>query len=284
MAKTAIRSKALPVEYQDLQDLITARYGALSGQLQRIARFALDNPNVLALETVTELASRIRVQPSSMVRFAKALGFSGFSPLQQIFRSKLVARSGSYSERIRTIRGRKREDTDQVLAEFVGEGIASLEHLGETTSTEALEAATRILADAEEIYIVAQGRSFPVAFYLSYALTRLEQRCFLLDGVGGMMRQHADLATSRDAFIAISFHPYTPQVVEIVANRNKQGVPIIAITDSALSPLALESSVAFHIREPEPRPFRSLVAPMCLAQTLIVSLGHVLAARENSAS
>jgi DNA-binding MurR/RpiR family transcriptional regulator len=98
------------------------------------------------------------------------------------------------------------------------------------------------------------------------------------------MRQYAELATSGDALIAISFHPYTPQVTEIVANRNEQGVPIIAITDSALSPLALEASVAFHIREPEPRPFRSLVAPMCLAQTLIVGLGHVLAARENNTS
>jgi DNA-binding MurR/RpiR family transcriptional regulator len=284
MARTAIRSDAPPIEYQALEDLIAERYGTLSGQLQRIARFALDNPNDLALETVTELASRIGVQPSSMVRFAKALGFSGFSPLQQIFRSNLVARSGSYSERIRTIRDREREATNQVLAEFVGEGIASLEHLGETTSTEALEAAIRILADAEEIYVVAQGRSFPVAFYVSYALARLERRCFLLDGVGGMMRQYAELATSGDALIAISFHPYTPQVTEIVANRNEQGVPIIAITDSALSPLALEASVAFHIREPEPRRFRSLVAPMCLAQTLIVGLGHVLAARENNTS
>ena len=63
-----------PGAYEGLRNAIAARYPELSKQLQKIARFALEYPDDLALETVASLAARAGVQPSSMVRFAQALG------------------------------------------------------------------------------------------------------------------------------------------------------------------------------------------------------------------
>ena len=82
-----------PATYEALEETIAARYPSLSPQLQRISRFALEYPNEVALETVANLAGRAAVQPSSMVRFAQALGYDGFSDMQQVFRSHLVNRS-----------------------------------------------------------------------------------------------------------------------------------------------------------------------------------------------
>ncbi len=273
-----------PVSYDGLRAAIAERYPTLSRQLQRIARYALDNPNELALDTVTAIAKRTEVQPSSMVRFAQAMGYDGFSTMQQIFRSHLVSRTPSYKERIESLRkqrGGAVGGEDSIVADFVDEGIASLELLREHTTREQLHEAAMLLAEAEDIYLLAQGRSFPVAFYLGYALSRLERRCHLLDGVGGLLRQQAGLATSRDVIVAISFHPYSPMVADIVNERGGAGVPVIAITDSPVSPLATQARLVFEIRESEQRSFRSLVAPMCLAQSLVVSLGHNLAARRN---
>ena len=170
---------------------------------------------------------------------------------------------------------------DAVLADFVEQGIASLETLRLQTPPEKIAQATQILSGARDIYLLAQRRAFPVAFYLSYALARLEQRCILLDGVGGLLTQQASQATLEDAIVAVSFRPYSPSVVEIVTQRSESGVPIISITDNALSPLAMESAVSFETHEHGDSGFRTLVAPMCLAQTLVVSLGHHLAALEN---
>ncbi len=271
-----------PDTYEALKAAIAARYPTLSRQLQKIARFALENPDELALETVTTIAGRADVQPSSMIRFAQAMGYDGFSTMQQVFRSNLMASTPSYRERIQSLRknrGAPFEDPETAIADFVEDGIAALELLRDHTSRERLAEAVETLATAEEIYLLAQARAFPVAFYLSYALSRLERRCHLLDGVGGLLRQQADLATPKDAVIAVSFHPYSPMVVDIVTERSERGVPIVAITDSPLSPLALEARVAFEIKDNQQRPFRSLVAPMCLAQTLVVSLGHHMAAK-----
>ena len=154
----------------------------------------------------------------------------------------------------------------------------SLALLRDSVSIPDLNKAIRLLARADDIYVLAERRAFPVAFYLSYALSRLEQRAHLLDGVGGTLRQQAALVRKSDATIAVSFPPYSPQVAEIVAEQHSRGVPTVAMSDSPVSPVALEADIVFPIKLQSERPFRSLVAPMCLAQTLVVALGYRLAA------
>jgi DNA-binding MurR/RpiR family transcriptional regulator len=70
-------------------------------------------------------------------------------------------------------------------------------------------------------------------------------------------------------------------VVELLAEQSQRGVTTVSITDSAISPVAMEATVAFGIKQQEERAFRSLVAPMCLAQSLVVGLGHRLVARNH---
>src|SRR4029079_18391687 len=91
-------------DYEELQGEIARRFQALSPQLQRIARFTLEHPQHVALDTVAAAAEKAEVQPSAMVRFAQALGFDGYTDMQRIFRDRLVERSSSYRERIASIR------------------------------------------------------------------------------------------------------------------------------------------------------------------------------------
>ena len=273
-----------PTTFNELKDAIAENYPALSRQLQKIARFVLEYPEDMALETVAVIAKRAAVQPSSMIRFAQALGFDGFSDMQQVFRTVLVTRSGNYRDRIETLRRQSEvdgADPGAVLADSVEESIHALQLLGEHTSTGDLNRAIELLADANDIYVLAERRAFPVAFYLTYAIGRLDRTVHLLDGVGGMLGQQARNIRQKDAVIVISFPPYSPTVVELLAEQSQRGVTTVSITDSAISPVAMEATVAFGIKQQEERAFRSLVAPMCLAQSLVVGLGHRLVARNH---
>lgn len=267
-----------PESFDEVKTGIAARYATLSPQLQHIARYALEHPNDIALETVATIAGRADVQPSSMVRFAKALGFDGFSDMQQVFRARLMTRSDTYRERIEALRQEHLGGSSSVLGDFTEEGISSLELLREHTDPADIARAVELMATAQRLHVVAARRAFPVACYLSYALNRMEKPAHLLDGIGGTLDQQARLATPDDVMIAISFPPYTEEVADVVEGCVARSVPILALTDSAVSPLALAAQVAFPIKQQSDRTFRSLVAPMCLAQTLVVSLGHHLAA------
>jgi len=273
-----------PASFEEFKAAATERYPGLSGQLQRIARYLLENPNDSALATVTAIAEQVDVQPSSLVRFAKAFGYDGFSSMQKVFRSRLISEAPSYRERLQSLRQQRasQDGPASILNDFVDEGTASLEQLRQHFDAGIMASATQALANAETVFVLARGRAFPVAFYIAYALTGLEMSCRLLDGVGGLTEREAKLATPRDALIAVSFRPYSPDVVDLVETLSSADVPTVAITDSPVSPLALAADVVLETREEEKRAFRTLTAPMCLAQTLVMNVGHEVMARNGS--
>jgi len=269
--------------FEQLKGDLARSYPGLSPQLQAIATYALEHPHDMALNTVARLAKGAGVQPSAFVRFAQALGYEGFSDLQGVFRSRLVERSSqspglrNYRERIEAFRAEHpKSGPIAVLDQFIGDGIASLEQLHEHVTGAQLQAAVRVLAGAQQIYVLGHRRSFPVAYYLSYALTQLELRAPLLGALGGMLKEPARVVGPKDALLVVSFRNYTTDVVEVAQACRARKVPVVAITDNALSPLARTATVCFQVEEQTSKPFRMLVAPMCLAQALVVALGEHL--------
>jgi DNA-binding MurR/RpiR family transcriptional regulator len=272
-----------PRSFDELVASIARRHPELPDRLQRIAEHAVQHPNDFALSTVSVLAQRIGVQPSAVVRFANTLGYDGYSDMQQVFRARLViAAAPSYRERISAMAakgdgdGRAQRPSD-VLAQFVSDDIAALELLYQAIPARRLERAVALLAKAQTIYLLAQGRSFPVAYYLDYALTRLDLKSHLLDGVGGLVHQRVRAIGTKDALVVVSFKDYAPEVVRVATEVTARGVPVVAVTDSPLSPVASLATVSLEVAEAKERLFRTLVAPICLAQSIVVALGHVIA-------
>ena len=127
---------------------------------------------------------------------------------------------------------------------------------------------------ARTIHCLGQRRSFCVAHYLTYALSQLGIPASLIDNVGGLGPEQLAQAGADDALIAISFSPYAPFTVDLAKRARRAGVPIVVVTDSALSPLAGLADVRFEIVESDFGSFRSLAATFCLAMTLAVAVGE----------
>ena len=264
--------------YESLARAITEAYPALPNRLQGIARFALDNPDQMALSTVAEIAEAAGVPPSAVIRFANALGFEGFLALQRVYRERLVARSATYRERIESLRKRGAGSSD-VLPQLADSAIGELEQLREHVDPSLFRRAAALVLEASRVHVVAQRRAFPVAAYLAYGLSQLEVPAFLMDSVGGMLRQQASLLRAGDLLIAASFRNYSPEVVEAASICHANGVPVIALTDHAVSPLAKAATLRFDLGDNLALPFRSLVGPLCAAQAIVMSVGYAQAER-----
>ena len=63
--------------YDELARAIADAYPTLPNRLQGLARYALDNPDAMALATVAEIARDADVPPSAVIRFANAMGYDG---------------------------------------------------------------------------------------------------------------------------------------------------------------------------------------------------------------
>ena len=272
----------MSTSYDLLRADMAAKRDDLSPRLRQIADHALRNPNDMALETIAVIADRAGVPRSSLIRFANAFGYDGFTAMQRVFRSQLVERTADYAERIRSLR---RSDVASgpasVLDRLATAGIRALEHLRGVTRPEEVERAVKLLLEADAIHVVGQRRAFAVAAYLAYAVGQLGLRTHLLDGVGGMTMHQANLIGSRDVLIAVSFAPYAPETREVLQRARADGVPVLVLTDGPLSPLLPLATAAFEIDDAELQGFRALSATMCLALTLVIRLGQRLDERKD---
>jgi DNA-binding MurR/RpiR family transcriptional regulator len=266
-----------PLEgFDDFQRRLIEIEPHLPKRLRQAAAYALEHPDEFALGTASALARSAEVQASTLVRFAQTLGFGGFSELQEVFRARLRNRWPDYSERLRALQQNAQDSGDptHLLFGFADSAAASIARLRDNVERRELDRAVALLARARTIHCLAQRRSFCVAHYLTYALSQLGVPASLIDNVGGLGPEQMAEAGADDALIAVSFSPYAPFTVDLAKRARRAGVPIVVITDSALSPLAGLADVRFEIVESDFGSFRSLSATFCLAMTLAVAVGE----------
>jgi DNA-binding MurR/RpiR family transcriptional regulator len=261
-----------PDDYDGLRTLLLSRRESMPKRLKQIAAFALEHPEDVAFGTVAGIAEHAGVQPSTLVRFAKSLGYDGFSHLQQIFRDRLRERFPDYRERLRGLRDAEGHHVHaaSLLEGFTSAAAVSLERMQASVRPEELSRAIETLAKADTVYLLGARRVFPVIAYCAYAFGKLGVRAILIDHVGQLGPEQLAIATKRDAVLAISFTPYAPVTADLAAAAAQRDVPVVAITDSAFSPLVTNADVWLEVAEADFGAFRSLSASFALAMALAV--------------
>lgn len=266
----------LPRDFDALRSLILERRDLLPKRLAQIAAYALGNPDEIAFGTAASIAQTAGVQPSTLIRFAQHLGFDGFTSLQSVFRERLRERQVSYEERLVALQGDTHglSKNRVILNGFLAAASQSVETISRQVEDNVLDGAVDVLARAETIYLLARRRSYPITAYMAYAFGKLKIRNQLIESTAGIDPEILSFAGPEDAAIAISFSPYASATIDHAAALAARNVPVIAITDSAFSPLAQSAKLWFEAAEGDFSGFRSLSGTMALAMALTVSVAE----------
>jgi len=268
--------ESVPRDFATLKARIIERGKDLPKRLNQIAAFVLDHPDEIAFGTVASIAEQANVQPSTLVRFSQAMGYQGFSELQEVFRARLRDRVMNYEERIAQLRQHalSASKATVLFQGFSDAAQKSLDDLRTRIDPAFLDRAVDRLARAETIYLLGLRRSFPIACYMAYAFAKLAVRHVLIDSLAGMSSETMSFATPKDVVLAISFTPYASETVRLSGLAAARNIPIIAITDSPFSPLAQRAELWFEVAESNFEGFRSMAASLALAMTLTVAVAE----------
>ena len=265
-----------PRDFAALKTLILARAQTLPRRLAQVASFALDNPDEIAFGTAASIAQKADVQPSTLVRLSQALGYQGFSDLQQVFRSRLRERVLNYDERLQQLKAHAKDGsrTGLILDGFLTSAERSLAEARQTLDATHVERAVDILAGTETIYLIGLRRSFPIAAYMAYVMGKLGIRNVLVDGLAGLGQEQLGFVTAQDGVVAISFTPYASETVALTQAAREKSAKIVSITDSAFSPIAPVADLWIEIVEANFEGFRSLAGTLALAMSLSVAVAQ----------
>lgn len=276
MATAAMRKGDRVSDFDDLRRRIADTDAKLPKRLAQAAEYALNQPDEIAFGTAASIASAAGVQPSTLVRLARHLGYGGFSDMQTVFRERMRTRASSYEERLEQLeRGTGSEALEtSVVNGFLEAAQDSLLALNSNLDRVALRTAIKTLASAETIHLVGNRRVYPLTAHLSYMFSRLKIRNQIVNSPNSVEEEMISLAGTGDAVIACSFPPYAEETVRHVTMFTARNIPVVAITDTALSPIAAKAACWIEISETDFSGFRPLAAPMVLASALPVAVAE----------
>lgn len=269
-----------PRTFTELKTWIQDHYDTLPKRLQSVAVFALDNPDVISLNTIAIISEQASVTDSTLIRFAKSIGYDGFTDMQSVFQESMRYIPQPYSERLNKLEN-EGNSTQSVLHQFSQAASASIDKLERQINEDDIVKASKVLAKARTVYIAGQGRTIPITTYLHYNLLKMGIQAVLIEGMTSVMTDKARLIRDDDALVAITFSPYAANTEDIANICLDNDVPVIALTDSLLSPIASSDSLHIELSEEEVGGIRGLSATMCLALCLAVETGKQLSSSSN---
>lgn len=169
---------------------ISAGLSALQPSEQRVARFAVEEPERIVESTAQQLADLIGVSRTTVVRTCRSLGFTGYPQ----FRVALARESPAVSEPTDGETGLRAE------ARRITEG---LDHAFDAVREEDVEQLVDRIVQAGRVVVVANGQSAPCAMDLSLRLTAAGRPAeFLADALAQQVSVR--LLGQQDLCLAIS--------------------------------------------------------------------------------
>ena len=242
----------------------------LSPQLKKAAGYVLDNPNDLGVSTIREISDAAEVTPNSFVRLAKSIGFEGYDDLREPFRDELRNNTVSFPDRARWLQSLSQSgQLGPLYSDMVRMAISNIETTFSSIDADMLTKAADDIWQSRQVFTLGVGINNSNARNFTYLASTGMVQFHAIPRAGSTATDDLAWADKRDVLIAITCAPYRNEVVKATEIAKEQGMTIVAISDSATSPIIRMADHAFQVAHETPQFFPSSVSTIALLETLL---------------
>ena len=254
---------------ESLSNQIVETFEGMSPQLQAAARYVLDRPRDVALLSMREQARQAGVQPATMTRLAQRLGLDGYDAVRAIYAEAIRSEDLGFAGKAGVqVAHQKLKGEPALVAEMIKSVSGQIADIAEAGSLDRLVAASELLASARHVFCLGLRSSHSIAWHVHYVLSLLGDRTVLLDAIAGVGADPIRAATPKDVLLVAGVLPYTRATVDLTRYVASRRVPIVAITDSAVSPIAQVARHAILIATESPSFFHTMAPAFVVAEIL----------------
>ena len=249
---------------------IQSQYTRFSKGQKLIAQYILKNYDTVEFMTACKIGEAVGVSESTVVRFANALGYSGYpklqDALQEVIKNKLTT-----VQRVDMVK--EFNDDSAILKKIVKSDMDNIKDTLEEIDEKAFEEAANRILKAKRIYIVGMRSSFTIAQYLGFYLGIILDSVHVIRTDMGDAFEQVVKINEDDVLIAISFPRYSKKSYQIVSYAKEKGAHIVSLTDSPFAPVASFTDNLLLVKSNMVSFVDSLVPALSIANALIVSVG-----------
>lgn len=254
----------------DIFSRISEQFNEMSKSHKMIAGFISRHYDQAVFMTAAKLGETLGISESTVVRFADRIGYAGYPEFQRALEECV---KGKLSDLQKMDAKYGNSTQSEVLASVIAADIEKLQHTIDHLEPAAFESAVETILTADTIYIMGLRSNEPLAEFLHFYLNVIRGGVVLLKttSVSETFEQMIRI-NDKDCFIGISFPRYSMRTLKAMEFASDRNAKVIAVTDSANSPICLYSSCNLLARSDMVSIVDSLVAPLSVINALVVAL------------
>ena len=258
-------------DLNDFRQRLEGRLPSLTKSQQRIASYLLASHDEAAFLPAADLAERLNVSEATVVRFAQAIGFSGFRELHRCLQGLFRARATPAS-RLQHKLGELASSQGHVLTKVLDMELQYLTEASHSIDLADFDHAVELLLSAQRIFVFGSGPSGILAGLAELRLRRLGILTIAMTESGRHLLEKLQLLQAGDVVLATGFNYVRTELVCVLDDARATGCRSILLTDTLGPALRGKADVILAARRGPVSTFHSLTVPMSILNALILAV------------
>ncbi|MGB9901195.1 MAG: MurR/RpiR family transcriptional regulator [Pseudothermotoga sp.] len=247
-------------------------YSKLTRSQRKVAEFIVDNPSKITLMSADQLAKASGVGEATVIRFARTLGYNGYSEMKEEFQRALVnnlTSSKKVEEGLKTI------SSESVLEELLKTHHAVFQNMNLSELTKSLKSAAKIIFEANDVYVFGEGAALVPALELSFWLNRFGKKTWLFNTTGRSFFENIVNISKNDVSVGFAYRKINFELRILFSETRKRGGKNILFTDRQLSQLSDLADEMIVTDRGGIGSYRSMAIPVIMSDALLFEFAAV---------
>ena len=249
----------------------------LPKKLALAARYALDHPDQVALNSMRSIATEVGVTSTTMLRLARQLGYDGYDDFRASFQNELVR--GVFGTRADALH-QDQNATDSDLAatpETLTDRIllaaeTNIRHTRATLRHEEFDTAANLIGNAPNVYLVGSGSLFWLASMMKNTGNLMLSNLRLVGAEYSVAAEAMGSLSENDVVVGFGMNPTATRTIDAMTFSRKRDAHLIAITDRPSSPVAERADCVLFSDNFSPHYYPSAVPLMVIVEALLATI------------
>lgn len=253
---------------KNIKQRIKEEYEGLSPACQKVAKFVIDNYQQSMLLSSSELAEAAKVSHTAVIRYTKALGFSGFLEYRNSLKTEYTSTQKVYSY----LNMMQPDDQGGYIGEYLNALRGDFDTFTKNLNQASLDAFCSTILKAETVYIMGIGSDSVIIDFLKNYLNVMGIKVVPVYEEGLTLREKLFLLSSKDVLLLAAYPTLMEDERWASDYALSKGADLLVLTDSEITAKTLRATQYINVLESSDTFFNSYVLPMTFCNLLLLRL------------
>jgi DNA-binding MurR/RpiR family transcriptional regulator len=253
---------------------VSTSLGRLSPAAQRAVHFFRDNREEVLIASASALAEKAGVSDATVIRTAKALGFSGMDELRRTLAAEL-RENLSPSSRLTSTLSEVGGDLEVAFNMTLDIHQRSLENLRRDITADYFRTAVQHIGKAQRVFIFGMGPSSAIATYFETQLGRFGIEAYSLTQSGLLLADGLQKLRKGDLLIIFAYTRVYLELAALIKQADRLDITKILVTDSLGSTLRQKVDLVLNVARGRADMLSMHTATLGLIEALLVGIATI---------